>query len=86
MLSNFNLCRYTVGLSMFLVRIQGTVIQAHLAPNMTFLMMFGIVAMSYFALVVPAVHQFVFTRRTAVMMMAAYFVAAVIFTALALDD
>ena len=39
---------------MFFVRLRGSVIQAHLAPNMTFLMVFGIAAMSYFALVVPA--------------------------------
>ena len=74
------------GLSMFLLRMQGSVIQAHLAPNMAFIMVAGVMAMSYFALVVPAVHQFIFTRRTAVLIMVAYAITIVIFAILALED
>lgn len=82
------LCQLAMGtgLSMFLVRVRGSQIEAHLAPNMRFLIAFGVAAMSYFALVVPMVHQFVFTRRTAACIMVAYFVAVVVFTALALND
>jgi Ca2+/Na+ antiporter len=72
------------GLSMVLVQMRGSEIQAHLALNMRFLMVFGGMAMSYYTLVVPVVHRFMFTRRTAVAIMAAYGIASFVFIALGL--
>ena len=82
------LCQLAMGtgLSMFILRMQGRVIQAHLAPNMVFMMIFGAGILSYFALAMPAVHKFVFTQRTAACIMVAYCAAAVAFVALAIKS
>ena len=82
------LCQLSMGtgLSMILVRLQGKVIEAHLGMNMKLMMVFGFVAMGYFLVAVPAAHRFVFTRRTAVAMMASYLAFVVAFIVVALEE
>jgi len=74
------------GLSMFTVRLKGVEIQAHLGLNVRLMMIYGGLAMGYYALAVPALHQFVFKRRTAVFIMGTYLVFTLVFVYVAIED
>jgi hypothetical protein len=68
------------------VRLRGTVIQAHLGMNMRVMMVFGCLAMGYYAVAVPAAHRFVLTRRTALAVMCAYLAFTAAFVVVALEE
>ena len=78
------LCQLAMGtgFSMLLVKLNGKTIESDLSPNLLFFMWWGVVFVcSYYAIYVPTVLKFTFTKTNAVAIITAYAVAVLIFAA-----